>query len=428
MASKRKADEHVDSIAPCAKRSALCTECSVSSGYDVPVAPNTGNRMKRRGHVTKHAVFDIRNYPISMHPLLTAGDGQPVLLLAEGWHPVRDTPTGEICFRVSNDGIITEASYEKALRLGKAVIAGQGHTREGYVVFTSNGKYRLEHRLRMAAALGVAYQELQGLEVDHRDQNRRHDNSLSNLQLLTLQQHRQKTHRDHPNMGKKTGAKQTKQVQQLALDGTLIRTFDSLKQARHETGIIHISDAARGIHRKMAGGFRWRFTGQPTDKDIAELAQKATEWKPVRLPCGTLLPQLQVSDNQLLRTSRGVITRGKKTDRGYYMWFIRHTSYLAHEVLWCSWYGTIPRDKLIMHTGDDRENVTIRTLKLGTERENAIEAHGVRIRVTNMQTHEAKEFASTGLAAAYAGLRDISHRLISSRFPRKASHFKFERA
>ena len=110
------------------------------------------------------------------------------------------------------------------------------------ILFNDNDSLNIQHRNLYKATV----KEKQNRMVDR-------DRFASPLASLTSvqQQYRMKRMKD----------KKSKAVDQLSLDGILLKHFNSLKEAAEHTGIhyISISLAARGKNKK-AGNYRWKLS------------------------------------------------------------------------------------------------------------------------------------------------------------------------
>ena len=57
---------------------------------------------------------------------------------------------------------------------------------------------------------------------------------------------------------KSAAKKKNKKVAQFSIDGQFIKEYNSVEEARKETGVQHISCVCRG-DRKKAGGYIWKY-------------------------------------------------------------------------------------------------------------------------------------------------------------------------
>ncbi|MFY0128065.1 NUMOD4 domain-containing protein [Bacillus cytotoxicus] len=99
------------------------------------------------------------------------------------------------------------------------------------------------------------------LDVNHIDADRL-NNKAENLEWMSrIENIRDCIKRGTHNVDsahKIAREKNQKPVAMLDLDGNVLRTFPSIKEAREQTGAIKIGEVCNG-NRRMAGGYKWRF-------------------------------------------------------------------------------------------------------------------------------------------------------------------------
>lgn len=127
-------------------------------------------------------------------------------------------------------------------------------------------KTALLHRLVYEAFVGPIAPDM---EIHHKDGNRQ-NNCISNLQCLSKKAHHAETINNSPTMTRGILEYNTltkvRAVAQYTLDGNLVATYSSIKDAALATGICvrNIAQVANGEEykpgkvRKQAGGFNWK--------------------------------------------------------------------------------------------------------------------------------------------------------------------------
>ena len=151
---------------------------------------------------------------------------------------------------------VSDAGNIRSLRYGKNVkqfVNNSGYYRVHIYDREGTPKNHSPHRL-IAKAFCEGYED--GLIVNHRDGNRL-NNKASNLEWVTYSFN----NRDTYARGSNSGSRYWKRVDMLDVEGNLLRTFDSQREASKVTGIqvANISAVCRGL-RKSAGGYVWRFS------------------------------------------------------------------------------------------------------------------------------------------------------------------------
>ena len=123
------------------------------------------------------------------------------------------------------------------------------------ICLKANGKKEncLVHRL-VGKAFVPGY--FDGADVNHKNENIK-DNRAENLEWCTRSYNLQ-----YNGRAKRVGIVQGKAVEQWTLDGNLVKTFETIRQAEAETGIRRqsISGSCRQKYGcKTAGGYRWKY-------------------------------------------------------------------------------------------------------------------------------------------------------------------------
>lgn len=121
-------------------------------------------------------------------------------------------------------------------------------------------KIKFIHRLVASAFLGDM--STHGMQVNHIDGNRR-NNRLENLEWCTASENIKHAYRTGLfDEGKIQSAKKRSiPVEQLSMDGVLVKTWDSMSDASRGLGldVSNISNCCKGII-KSTGGYKWRKT------------------------------------------------------------------------------------------------------------------------------------------------------------------------
>lgn len=120
-------------------------------------------------------------------------------------------------------------------------------------------------------------------QINHKDENRT-NNTVENLEWCSAKYNMNygvggKTRHSKIDYSKpcfaenarKNGAKRSKPVLQLSIDGTPLKRYCSAREAHRQTGLhqSHILDCCNGKQRKTVGGFMWRFDER--NDDLSEL-------------------------------------------------------------------------------------------------------------------------------------------------------------
>lgn len=152
-------------------------------------------------------------------------------------------------YQVSNQGSVRNLKSGRLVSISK--------TADGYskVALRANGKAKtfLVHRLVASAFIG----DLQGMQVNHMDENRS-NNVVQNLEICTASQNSR-----HGSRLQRIAEKRSRAVVQLSKDGTLLNRFYGSREAERKTGIVHqnIWYCCMGTY-KSAGGYLWMFEEQ----------------------------------------------------------------------------------------------------------------------------------------------------------------------
>lgn len=158
----------------------------------------------------------------------------------EEWRPIDGFPN----YQVSNKGRVMNLKSGRVLKPRV-----DGHNYE-YVALYKSGKpkdYRI-HRLTAEAFIP----NINNLpQVDHRDENKR-NNDVSNLRWVTISENIK--HSAHQRYCR---------INQLSLNGELVKTWDSSEQIKRNLGYSNSSiiQCCKGKF-KQAYGYRWEYVNQ----------------------------------------------------------------------------------------------------------------------------------------------------------------------
>ncbi|WP_195921980.1 NUMOD4 domain-containing protein [Lactobacillus crispatus] len=161
----------------------------------------------------------------------------------------KDIKGYESLYQVSNLGRIK--SLPRSTTIGRIRKLRTNHS--GYLYFSAwkNGKVKMlsVHRL-VAQAFIPNPEELP--QVNHKDENKK-NNKVSNLEWCTA-----KYNTNYGTGKKRASIKESLSVICIDLQGNEIKIFDSITEAKRQTGANNISAVCKG-KLKTSGGFRWKY-------------------------------------------------------------------------------------------------------------------------------------------------------------------------
>lgn len=170
----------------------------------------------------------------------------------------RDVPGYEGLYQISID---TKEGKCRNLRTGK-ILSTKPCTRFNRIYWDlcKNGKCNNQQAARWIA---LTYPELieneyfEGAEIDHKDTDRL-NNQPSNLHWVTRKENLNNPLTRKHNSEVRVGNSHCRVVQQYSLDGKLIATYNSIKEATDKTGCFGINKCCRK-KRKSSGGYIWKY-------------------------------------------------------------------------------------------------------------------------------------------------------------------------
>ena len=127
-----------------------------------------------------------------------------------------------------------------------------------YVQLCKNKKVKT-HTIHRLVAIHFIHNPKNLPEVDHRDGNKS-NNAAYNLEWVTRIENVQRAWENGLCENTRKVAKKylSKPVAQYDLNGKLIATYSSTREAERQTGIRHISECCNGLY-KTVGGYIWRY-------------------------------------------------------------------------------------------------------------------------------------------------------------------------
>ena len=353
------------------------------------------------------------------------GVRQPRMTMEDRWYPLRFVKNGPIVGYVSPTHIMSAYQYARKIQGKRSFYLGESSDSIGYLKVSLDSHACKVSRCRVAAVLNVAYTELMpGIyDVDHID-NCITNNDISNLQLLTRPDHAKKTALNNPGNGKRIGLLLGKQVVQLDINGVPMRdynneiiTFRSCTAAAEEFGVsissmsVYIlEDWVLTVHYPTWNDtYKYRFAYSKAIPEKLRILKETAEAKYALYnpDTGLEIPGYVIYDNLLIENLKtGRPTLGYKLGN-YYRFQIQGKHFGTHRLLVAS------REKRIvlldvLHKDDRYENVVSADLTEGTNKQNRIEAGGIKIKVDHILIHHPFDKTYTTLGEV-AELFDIPY-------------------
>jgi len=282
---------------------------------------------------------------------------------------------------------------------GKIKSTGSRHTlgseESNYIICNMKDKDGKIRKCRLHRMIYWAFSgnDPVGMEVDHIDRNT-HNNTYSNLQLLSKSDHRKKTHAENPGHNATSSEKRAKSVIGIDPDG-VSHTF------------LKISDANAFLGKDLNNGFigqcckygttycGWTFKWNKSDM------HKTCEWKKVALiGCEQ---DIYVNDEGYIKTKR-VVTKGNLSG-GYYKFSVKYNNKNiykgVHELICTAFHGPKPDwATSVNHIDRDRTNNKPENLEWSTASLQVHHALSTQITLMNVSDNSIKKFNSLSEAAS----------------------------
>ena len=291
-----------------------------------------------------------------------------------GWKPCRDAGGQTYpLYEVNEQCQVRNKKTRKTLKpQGDAQVGLRGY---------GKAKMRRIYQLCLASFFpNVAPKET----VDHIDENH-NNNVLTNLQWATPREQNVKSHQIKP---RNSGPARSKRVQQLTLNGELVKVFNSTREAGRMLKIHpgSISNCARG-DRPTCDGFKWQYEVMERDKDLPGEEWKTSEWLRAELKIRTkmsdhAIAKVRVSNMGRVQTAKGIKTKGTRDSSKSKNRFYKSIS--IHQLVWWAFRTERPpvgleicHDDTAPPDEDGCYTNALSTLRLDTHPNNLRECHSV---------------------------------------------------
>jgi hypothetical protein len=227
--------------------------------------------------------------------------------------------------------------------------------------------------------------------VDHINR-KRNDNRVGNLRWADKFDNAKNRNR-HPDH-----RRFTVKVDQLTLEGQVIKTWPRLKEAAFSINVKPSKMSRACRNGKPLNGFIWK----------KQLEAGSDEWcKGVVNGC-----KIEVSSEGKIRNSRGQIIRGKLNAEGYRIVTINYIDYPVHRLV-CLFFKPIGNyEKMVVdHIDMNKENNNVDNLEWVTPKQNAIRSAAKRKRAVNNK-RKIEQLDDNGLVIATFESRKVAKKVI----------------
>lgn len=258
--------------------------------------------------------------------------------------------------------------------------------KNGRTTVSINKMKKQKHRIILECLYGILISD--SFEVDHKDKNPA-NNVFSNLQILTIKEHAEKTAATCSERGKKAGLHFAIQI--IRKKGEIEESFASIAEAVSKLNI----DKKR-IHRSIrfnvpdSDGYQWSKISQKTENIPGEV------WK--ELP--SIQEKLFVSTKGRVRLDylKSAIPKlGSLTEENYRLISIKGKQYKIHKLVALAFLGPQPSPShTVDHIDKNNQNNCVENLRWATQKEQANNRSTVRkVEVYNILTQEILKIYSS---------------------------------
>lgn len=318
----------------------------------------------------------------------------------DNYIPLHYNHTSGVILYVSDNNILYLSEYGRKVLGHEYNVVEPTTADDGYKIFATK-KNRVDYnfrvnRVKVAAALGIAYSDLDTkLEVHTKDFNI-DNNLISNLQLFTKKQNAEINGDHNKHKYKDMNKFNIKPVKVVDENDNVKLEYDSLDEASEytkntKTVIMNAIHDKTWLQFKINGEDgeeddefkgQWRYGEQEYTGKIKKLDQAKVWYDLVNPKTGNIVQGYQISDNLILKLPTGRYTEGsvKKDPRRIYFRIKGQASCV--DTRWGEASKTkaaLPIKIHMAHNNNNYENVTVDSVRQATARENNVEARGKKV-------------------------------------------------